>query len=373
MVEQLTTQLILDALGHGVLIFNHDGELVQTNQTAEQILGPDLNIIRLEGWTVVEDLFDTGLEDEDRLSQVRKRALESETALRFHIFRSGEYLPCWASTIPDSDGTPHLMIVLDVPDWKIVTHILDTFRREMRDAITSTVGHIDLINRTIDSVNEPASMKLGKRLEGFTRLVAIHMSRAGRLMEMLERLEEIRTGRIRSIIQQERRAISLADFLEDFLEELDEIQLLDPESETHDYRARLQLELEPELTVDASRRYLRTTLQELIRNAIMYSLRGTPIRIRAFTVGRQIQFDVIDEGYGVRQKDYDRVFKPFARGQQPQVISEFGYGLALHLCRHEIEAMNGRMWFTSEEGIGTTVSFDLPLWIDSGSSSESGI
>ena len=41
-------------------------------------------------------------------------------------------------------------------------------------------------------------------------------------------------------------------------------------------------------------------------------------------------------------------------------MGEFGYGLGLHLCKNEIEAMNGRIWFESEEGTGTTFSIKLP-------------
>jgi signal transduction histidine kinase len=69
----------------------------------------------------------------------------------------------------------------------------------------------------------------------------------------------------------------------------------------------------------------------------------------------------VDQGYGIREKESGRIFAPFLRSRQPQVIAEFGYGLSLYLAKTEIEAMGGRMWFTSEEGVGSTFSFKLLL------------
>jgi len=43
------------------------------------------------------------------------------------------------------------------------------------------------------------------------------------------------------------------------------------------------------------------------------------------------------------------------------VMSEFGYGLALYLIRHEIALMNGKVWFQSVEQVATTFSILLPL------------
>ena len=83
------------------------------------------------------------------------------------------------------------------------------------------------------------------------------------------------------------------------------------------------------------------------------------------------KIDVTDEGYGIREKEWERIFQPFTRARQPQIISEFGYGLGLHLCRYEVEAMNGRLWFTSKEGVGSTFSFLLPAWKDDTDSSSS--
>jgi len=81
-----------------------------------------------------------------------------------------------------------------------------------------------------------------------------------------------------------------------------------------------------------------------------------------FRTGDFVQISIKDEGYGVREKERERVFAPFQRARQPQIISEFGYGLALYLCKHEVEAMNGKLWFDSEEKVGSTFSVKLPAW-----------
>lgn len=375
MTVTIETQTVLDALGHGVLIFSSDGKLIQHNIMAGTILGTDLNVIKSEGWVMATELFDIGLQSVDlRMETVKEMAMKSERPIRFKIYRSGAYIPCWAAAVNTTSGEVMTMLTLDSTDWEIVSNVIDRFRNEMRETVESTVGHINLINRTLKGKNDDdATLKIAKRIGGFTRLIEIHMSRGGRLMSMLDRLQDIRTGRIRDRVRDTRKKINLEDFIEDFMESLDEVQLLDPESETHDYRARVRMDLESDLNINAAAYYLNFALREILRNAIMYSLIGTPITIRAHQKTNHVQIDFIDEGYGVRQKEWERVFEPFVRARQPQIISEFGYGLALHLCKNEIEAMNGRLWFTSEENVGTTFSIMLPAWkdqpVDSASSS----
>jgi K+-sensing histidine kinase KdpD len=187
-------------------------------------------------------------------------------------------------------------------------------------------------------------------------------------MDMLERLENIRTGKMRELAREGRKKIDVANYLEDFIEELDELSLIDPETEPSDQRSRLTVDSGDGLTVNASSQYLTRILHDILRNAIMYSIKATPIKINVHQNNKNIQFDVVDEGYGIREKERERVFDAFQRARQPQIIAEFGYGLSLHLCKHEVEAMNGRMWFESEEGVGTTFSFHLPMWQDESAS-----
>lgn len=368
MAVNLETQAVLDALGHGVLIFDNSGKLVQYNMMAGTILGTDLNVIKSQGWTAAVELFDTGLQAVDtRLEGIKEQAMQSARPIRFKIYRSGAYIPCWAAAVNGDGGEVYTMLTLDVPDWELVSNVIDRFRNEMHDAVDSTSGHMRLIARALQvggDTQDPAAAKIARRIGGFTRLVEIHMARAGRLIRLLDRLQDVRTGKVRETIKDTRKKIAIREFLEDFVEVLDEVPLLDPESENHDYRSRISLDIHDSLDVNASAPYLNSALREILRNAIMYSLVGTPVVIKANKKGNNIQLDIVDEGYGVRPKELERVFLPFSRARQPQIISEFGYGLALYLCKVEIESMHGRLWFTSEENVGTTFSIMLPEWKD---------
>jgi signal transduction histidine kinase len=45
-----------------------------------------------------------------------------------------------------------------------------------------------------------------------------------------------------------------------------------------------------------------------------------------------------------------------------------GTGLGLYLCRALIELHNGRIWFESVEGAGTTFTVELQVWHEPGES-----
>ena len=371
--KQIETQAVLDGLGQGVLVFDKNGRLVLDNLAARNILGTDLKLIRAEGWTAAAVFFNSGLNNPDEtIDAARKKSLDSARPVRFHTYRAGEYIPCWAATIHGKNGDVYTMVTVDSPDWSVVRDVLSRFRAEVKEAVEATEGHINLVNQSIRRLDPDSTVdQLNKRISGFNRLIATHMYRTARLTDLLERLEALRLGLLHPAVREQTRKITLDDFMEDFIEELDELKLIDPESEAQDFRGRLETDIPSGLQVAVSPAHLTTLLRDIVRNAIMYSMKASPVKIVAFAQNQHVQIDVVDEGYGVRQKEADKVFQPFQRARQPQIIAEFGHGLSLYLCKHEVEAMNGGLWFKSEEGVGSTFSIKLPMWQEAASESKS--
>jgi signal transduction histidine kinase len=362
--ESLDFYAVLDGLGQGVLIFDKEDRLVLDNAAARAILGANLVLIRAEGWRAAAMLLDSAQEDRPSADEIRAKALRQSQPVRFHTFLAGAYTPCWAAAIYGSDRVVYTMITIERPDWSALTELMSTFRSEARMSITSTRGHAELVKQVI--ARRSGAMtgeQLAKQVSGFAGIMAIHMYRLELLMDLLQRLEDVRTGQLAQIIRGNRKSVELGGFLEDLLEEVGESPLVEDADPDIDYRDRIRLDVPDEIRLTASKVHLTYIFRDLLRNSIMYSEPDTVILIRATpsAKARSVQIDVIDEGYGIRQKEAGRVFTPFQRARQPQVIAQFGYGVSLYLAKMEVETMGGRIWFASEEGVGTTFSFKLPL------------
>jgi signal transduction histidine kinase len=261
------------------------------------------------------------------------------------------------------------MITLETPDWTALNELMTTFREEAHQAITSTGGHADLILQVIKKRTSNMTVdKLAERIIGFAEIMSTQMYNLQLLVDLLQRLEMIRTGQLSERVAQSKRRVALLDFFEDFLEELSKTAIIDP-SRNEDIRERVTLQIPSKTEVAAAPEYLKNVMRDVLRNALMYSAPGTPVTVKATKTqqGSAVQIDVIDQGVGIRAKEAERVFAPFQRARQPQIpqiIAEFGYGLSLHLAKAELETMGGRIWYESEEGVGTTFSIKLPAWQD---------
>jgi signal transduction histidine kinase len=355
------TAPFLDAIRHTVLVFDLDGKLVYANPSAGNVLGADLAVIQREGWPAAVHLLDAqvqgGYADLDAL---RLEAMHARTPQHLRVLCRGAITPATLAVVDHEDGALDTVLTLDCVDWGVVDDMIAVFDRELSDAIASTRGHIMLIEKTLATASAADdATRIARRVQGFSTLILVHSTRAERLMRLFRRMQAIRTGRIEALAVERNQALDLQIFFEDLIEGLDEADILDPETTRQGLRARISSAVGAGLVVMVAEDYLRDVVHDILRNAAMYSLRGSPIQIRAFDTGSAVQIDIADEGYGIPRKDWMAVFAPFQRARQPQIISEFGYGVALFLARYEVEAMGGRLWFTSDEGIGTTLHLQL--------------
>ncbi|GEM_PF-1355213 len=104
--------------------------------------------------------------------------------------------------------------------------------------------------------------------------------------------------------------------------------------------------------------------QNLVSNALKFRDPGrrTNIRIEAAqTPGQEgfCTFTVSDNGIGIEEKFFDRIFVIFQRLHGRQEYPGTGIGLAL--CKRVVERHGGRIWLESTFGTGTTFFFTLPI------------
>ncbi|MDO9622265.1 MAG: ATP-binding protein [Moraxellaceae bacterium] len=93
--------------------------------------------------------------------------------------------------------------------------------------------------------------------------------------------------------------------------------------------AQLRVEAESGLFVDAVPRYLHRVIQNLVGNAMRYANNEVLLR---FEVRQGTAFlTVEDDGPGIPEEDWKRVFEPFTRLDDSRTRSTGGYGLGLSI------------------------------------------
>ena len=76
------------------------------------------------------------------------------------------------------------------------------------------------------------------------------------------------------------------------------------------------------------------------------------IKISSYIDGREIVYAVKDNGMGIDNRYYDRVFELFKRMDNVKEIEGTGVGLAI--VKRVVERHNGRVWFESKLNEGST-------------------
>ncbi|HEX2619884.1 MAG TPA: ATP-binding protein, partial [Phototrophicaceae bacterium] len=114
----------------------------------------------------------------------------------------------------------------------------------------------------------------------------------------------------------------------------------------------------PHLTIDPAR--IRQVLLNLLNNAARFTDHGS-VTVRACQDDQELVFSVTDTGVGIAEDDLERVFKEFEQLDGTTRRRHGGAGLGLAICQRFVEMHRGRMWVTSQVGIGSTFYFNLPI------------
>lgn len=171
-----------------------------------------------------------------------------------------------------------------------------------------------------------------------------------KLSEELVKVSEIDQDMVVSTIE----TIKLIDLWNDLIQEIKEkiakheVKIISPSIPTALY-------------IDTSLKLLKTALSEIIDNAIIYSSKGSEIKVVISKNEDTLLFEVQDSGIGINADQQPLAFAKFFRGSNFDTSEIAGAGLGLYIAKEYIKLLKGKIWFNTEPKKGSTFYISIPL------------
>jgi signal transduction histidine kinase len=118
--------------------------------------------------------------------------------------------------------------------------------------------------------------------------------------------------------------------------------------------------------VNGDRGKCKQVLLNLLTNAIKYNRENGQVFVETTLVTQAqdlfARVAVRDTGYGISRENQKHMFQKFFRADNTSSFTQ-GTGIGLTVAKHIIEAHKGQIGLESEEDVGTTFYFTLPIHV----------
>jgi PAS domain S-box-containing protein len=124
----------------------------------------------------------------------------------------------------------------------------------------------------------------------------------------------------------------------------------------------LSLDIAPELPiVEGDGGQLERVLLNVLSNAVKFSNAGGAVLVTAKAEAGHVVVSVEDSGVGIPEHEQGNLFTRFYRTSDAHRRAINGSGLGLAISKAIVEAHRGWIALQSTEGVGTTITFGLPV------------
>ncbi|MEK7851906.1 MAG: HAMP domain-containing sensor histidine kinase [Deltaproteobacteria bacterium] len=112
--------------------------------------------------------------------------------------------------------------------------------------------------------------------------------------------------------------------------------------------------------VVADRLRIKQVLLNLLSNAIKFTPDAGRISVGSFRRDGHWGIVVTDNGIGIKEEDFSKVFEPFSQVDSSYTRKFEGTGLGLAICQRIVGMHGGTIWVESEPGKGSSFYFTIP-------------
>jgi K+-sensing histidine kinase KdpD len=207
---------------------------------------------------------------------------------------------------------------------ELKTALLRSISHDLRTPLTSIIAG--------GSALGSGSLTEGERAELSAAIVG-EGNRLSRLVENLLDMSRLEAGKA----EPHREPVDLAEVLDAAREGV---------AGSESIRLAIDSDL-PMVNADAAQ--LERAFANLLENGVRYG-DGRPVSVRSRLVGGNIVVRVVDQGPGIPESEWERIFEPFQRGDSANT----GSGLGLAIAKGFVEANGGEIGIESLPGQGTS-------------------
>lgn len=205
---------------------------------------------------------------------------------------------------------------------------------DLKTPVRNIKGLLELIDKKGDSVDE-------KKKEEYYKIIKNSAAELSKMIENL--LEYSRSG----TVQEELSELDTREVVKSVIQQFDE--------ELNSLGGKIALNLKAK-KIKAYPILFKRLLTNLISNAIKYRGSSPPeICISCYPEKENILFAVSDNGIGIPESQYERVFKIFKTLAQ----NKDSNGIGLSVCKKIVELHRGRIWLEPNTPNGIIVNFTL--------------
>lgn len=352
------SEIVINAIGDGVIAVDTLGVIQLINPAAQQILGWGKQDAMMLNYKSVLQMLDANSHELDPTQDPIAQVLNTNQQVRSKTLtiqtKSGKKIMSSLVVTPIGEtGSGVIAVFRDITKEKAEereqAEFISTASHEMRTPVASIEGYLGLaINPNTATIDDRAKDFITKAHEAAQHL--------GRLFQDLLDVSKSEDGRLTNVP----RVVDLTEFAATIVEGLRSKATEKGLTLTFvpaDQRA--QKTIVPVYFVNQDNDHIREVLNNLIENGIKYTPKGG-VTVDITGTDDKVVVSVKDTGLGIPPEDVSHLFQKFYRVDNVDRQSIGGTGLGLYLSRRLAEAIQGRLWVESVYGQGSTFYLELP-------------